>query len=156
MKTLSLLSTLTRFPALPVSQRKMMVGDKRLQLSHDQHMARAKAAFNKEQPHNVLGCKGISLVPLTLPYVDYNNIWIVPIAHALLYGVVPAFVNHALRKVKKPALARYSSSFLALCLNGRFPFLSRVKHSGRTDSSLHLPGASFTRPMSSHMRTAPS
>lgn len=34
-----------------------------------------------------------------LPYADYNNIWIVPVAHTLLFGVVASFVNHILRPV---------------------------------------------------------
>lgn len=33
-----------------------------------------------------------------LPYLDYNNFWIIPMAHALLYGVVRSFWKLILTK----------------------------------------------------------
>ncbi|GMH35008.1 hypothetical protein BSKO_02869 [Bryopsis sp. KO-2023] len=45
----------------------------------------------------VQGCKGVSVIPETIPYVSYTNIWVLPIAHALLYGVVANFMNYVLQ-----------------------------------------------------------
>lgn len=81
---------------------KMKMNDRRLQLTHADHEARALQAEAKEVKDNILGCHGVSLIPHVLKYVDYNNLWNVPIAHALLYGVVKGFVVWALRPLKKP------------------------------------------------------
>lgn len=40
----------------------------------------------------VVGVHGSTLFA-RLPYVDLQNVWIVPICHALLYGVVKDFVS---------------------------------------------------------------
>lgn len=38
-----------------------------------------------------VGCHGISPVLKHLDYADHNNIWIIPMAHALIYGAVKFF-----------------------------------------------------------------
>lgn len=45
----------------------------------------------------------MSCIIRKLPYVDYNNIWIVPLGHNLLFGVVASFINHIFRSVKRPS-----------------------------------------------------
>lgn len=50
-------------------------------------------------PAKLEGCNGLSLVIEKLPYADYNNIWIIPIAHTLLFGLVASFVSHIFRPV---------------------------------------------------------
>ena len=39
------------------------------------------------------GCHGVSPLIELLPYADYNNLFLVPICHALLYGSVRTFLN---------------------------------------------------------------
>lgn len=36
-----------------------------------------------------------------LPYVDYNNVWIVPVGHCLLFGVTSNFIAYAFRQGKR-------------------------------------------------------
>jgi hypothetical protein len=61
------------------------------------HAAPAQAA----KVAKVEGCHGMSPFIRKLPYADYNNLWIVPIGHNLLFGVVASFVGHVLRQEKK-------------------------------------------------------
>jgi hypothetical protein len=75
----------------------MKVGDPRLRLSHDAQMLRAQEVEGRIKAANTAGCHGVSIVCSTLPYTDYNNVWVVPVAHALLYGVAKDFVAHLLR-----------------------------------------------------------
>jgi hypothetical protein len=44
------------------------------------------------------GCRGLPALPNTLEYLSYNNMYLVPFAHAFLYGVVKSFVAYAFRK----------------------------------------------------------
>ena len=39
------------------------------------------------------GYKGVSFLHKALPYLSYIDAWIMPVAHALLYGVVKKFVD---------------------------------------------------------------
>lgn len=39
------------------------------------------------------GCHGVSPIIELLPYADYNNVFVVPICHALLYGPVKKFLE---------------------------------------------------------------
>eukprot|EP00798_Chlamydomonas_sp_ICE-L_P009243 gene9243-16393_t len=77
------------------------VGDKRLQLSHDEQLQRGQRVVMELEDAKTAGCKGLCVLPLILPYVDYNNFFIVPAAHALLYGVVKSFVQHMFRTIPK-------------------------------------------------------
>jgi hypothetical protein len=47
------------------------------------------------------GCHGLSSIVEFLPYVDYNNVWIVPVGHCLLFGVTSNFIAHAFRQGKR-------------------------------------------------------
>ncbi len=49
-------------------------------------------------PGRVVGCHGYSPIMRALSYLDYNNFWIIPMAHALLYGVVKGFWKLILSK----------------------------------------------------------
>lgn len=78
----------------------MLVGDRRLQLTDNQQMARAvrvqrtaSGAARKSAAKDE-GCSGLSVIPQYLPYVSYNNIWVAPVIHMLLYGVVVDFLRH--------------------------------------------------------------
>lgn len=51
----------------------------------------------RQRAATVLGCTGLSIIPEILPYVSYGSVWVVPVIHTLLYGVVAEFVRHMLR-----------------------------------------------------------
>ena len=42
------------------------------------------------------GCHGTGLLIKYLPYVNYFSLYQIPVAHALLYGLVKDFLNHVL------------------------------------------------------------
>lgn len=50
----------------------------------------AKVEEHKWDPM-LSGCHGRSIITKYLPYADYNNVHIVPVAHAMLLGVVKDF-----------------------------------------------------------------
>lgn len=51
----------------------------------------------RQQAARELGCTGLSIIPETLPYVSYGDVWVLPVVHTLLYGVVADFLKHTLR-----------------------------------------------------------
>lgn len=87
------------------------VRDPALQLSHEQQIRRARALTRLQakaragkvtktklqEARKSTGSKGLSIIPFILPYVDYNNLFVVPVAHVLLYGLVASFINYILR-----------------------------------------------------------
>jgi len=79
--------------------------DERLQLSHEDQLLRAVRVLNETSTATEEGCHGLSPFVQLLDYVHYNNLCLVPIAHALLYGVVASFVDYALRQIAKPTAA---------------------------------------------------
>ena len=80
-------------------------------MSHDQQILRARALTRLQakarcgkitktklqEARKSTGSKGLSIIPFILPYVDYNNLFVVPVAHVLLYGLVASFINYILR-----------------------------------------------------------
>lgn len=62
---------------------------------------KADAPGTSSTDRTKLGVHGLSLLVAALPYVDYNNLWLVPTGHSLLYGVVKSFVNHIFRQHEK-------------------------------------------------------
>lgn len=75
--------------------KRMYVGDKRLQLDIDQQRARGERVEAGAVPM-VEGCTGVSCLS-SLWYVDLSSIFVLPVAHALLYGVIKSFVEYILR-----------------------------------------------------------
>ncbi|KAK9918436.1 hypothetical protein WJX75_004081 [Coccomyxa subellipsoidea] len=70
---------------------KAYCGTERIKVSHAKQWERA---VRMEQPGTAardVGCHGISPVLKYLDYVDYNNIWVIPMSHALIYGAVKLF-----------------------------------------------------------------
>lgn len=63
-----------------------------IKLSHDAQLTRAtwaeKPVESRPGRPQQLGCHGMSQLVRGLPYVDYNNVFLVPIFHAWEYGVV--------------------------------------------------------------------
>ncbi|GAX75661.1 hypothetical protein CEUSTIGMA_g3105.t1 [Chlamydomonas eustigma] len=71
-----------------------------MHLDHQAQCNRAQKYMQSErndESAKQLGCKGVSLFAM-LEYIDLSTLFLVPIAHSLLYGVVSNFVNHALRR----------------------------------------------------------
>ena len=64
-----------------------------LSISHDKQCERAMRVENDCTEANIrdLGCHGLSPAVRHLDYVDYNNLFVVPICHAVLYGIVKSF-----------------------------------------------------------------
>ena len=56
-----------------------------------------------------MGCNGLAAIPAMLGYVDYSAIWVLPIAHILLFGVVAGlwkfFLLHVPRGQPRPPYA---------------------------------------------------
>jgi hypothetical protein len=86
----------------PCAGRSHVVGADELQISHREHMVNGMAAesLNHDQ-QSALGCRGVSVFPATLDYVDYNNFFVVPLFHCLLYGVVRTFFQAVISKGRK-------------------------------------------------------
>jgi hypothetical protein len=75
-----------------------------IKLTEKEQVKRCKAAKNAPPArHSHMGAKGYSIIHALLSYVSYNNLWLVPIAHTLYYGVVKAFVSHLLRPLPSRA-----------------------------------------------------
>jgi len=68
-------------------------GDARIKYTHAQQVLRGRRAESGEVLPKHIGCFGRSIFVKELDYVDSNNIWVAPIAHAGLYGVVKNFLS---------------------------------------------------------------
>lgn len=79
----------------PHGVRLVHAGDDRIKLSDEQQidrMTKADASKRNESynlPH--FGVKGTNVFTDKLPYTSFNNLWVVPTYHMLLYGVVKGF-----------------------------------------------------------------
>lgn len=69
---------------------------------------RQRAAFVETAPvrqraaiAKLVGCHGKSVLVEQLPYCTYTGLWLVPIAHACLFGAVKSFWNLLLKTTKK-------------------------------------------------------
>lgn len=103
---------------------RLKVGDARLQLSDEQQRQRARVVLkagrreaiaraanaarravqqpvvpfagpSKQEAARQQGCNGLSAIP-EIEYVSYSNIWVAPVIHMLLYGVVAEFLRQVL------------------------------------------------------------
>lgn len=57
---------------------KAFCGEDRIKLSHAEQMFRGQQVENQQGTSRDLGCHGISSVVNNLEYMDYNNIWVMP------------------------------------------------------------------------------
>ena len=75
------------------SMGKAFCGEAGISYSHDDQYGRALCMEEggTEAMARELGCHGLSPAVRYLDYVDYNNLFVVPMCHALLYGVVKGF-----------------------------------------------------------------
>ena len=65
------------------------------------HRTRANLVQKGDQKPSHVGCKGWSVIPKCLEYVDYSKIFVLPVSHMLLHGVVPGFWKYLLQKVPR-------------------------------------------------------
>lgn len=76
----------------------MFMNDPRLKLKAREIKHRALSSVGASvAQRQKLGFKGCSILARKLPYVSYKSLWLVPVAHALLYGVAKGFVRYLLR-----------------------------------------------------------
>ncbi|GLI64632.1 hypothetical protein VaNZ11_007950 [Volvox africanus] len=80
----------------PLSAR---CGDPRIMVSHEMHLKRAALAMKDPQWTGIVGCKGLSPIIRELDYCNYNDVFVVPVAHAALFGVIKRFWNTILGKL---------------------------------------------------------
>ena len=77
----------------------MKMDDKRLQKTHANHVYIARKVEDGTVPASRAGCSGLSSIVKHLDYVDALNIFVVPAAHCLLFGVAAGFWAALLPKV---------------------------------------------------------
>lgn len=81
------------------------VNDEDRFVSHEWHQHRAAYVEESivdgrhdEELAGMMGCKGACVLHKALPYLDYNNFFLLPIAHAMLFGMVKDAMNLFLGK----------------------------------------------------------
>ena len=77
----------------------MRMDDVRLRKTHDIHVQLALEVESGEMSPSMAGCSGLSSIAEHLNYVDTLNIFVVPAAHCLLFGVAAGFWAALLPKV---------------------------------------------------------
>lgn len=77
----------------------MKMDDQRLQKTHANHVYIARKVEEGTVAPSKAGCSGISSIVRHLDYVDAMNIFVVPAAHCLLFGVAAGFWGALLTKV---------------------------------------------------------
>lgn len=80
-------------------------GDPAIKYSHLQQQQRAAQVDARRRNPTEMGCHGTSWLVQSLPYVDYNNIQLLPFAHTVLLGVLKDFWKHMLGNKKKAGQA---------------------------------------------------
>jgi hypothetical protein len=73
----------------------VLAGDDRIKLSETEQLERMKSAdadkMNAKECLPKYGIKGTNIFNERLDYISFNNIWVVPTYHMLLFGVVKSF-----------------------------------------------------------------
>jgi hypothetical protein len=86
-----------------------LCGDAAMRLSDAFQRCRADVVDRGERLPTDVGCHGRSIFVKHLSYVDYNNLFVVPIAHAGLLGVVKDFWTHVLAATPRGEQAQWYS-----------------------------------------------
>ena len=84
----------------PVPPPRKYMFDNSLKLSHDQQMFICKEVAEGRFSVKKAGRSGTCSILEKLAYLDYNNIFLMPVAHGLLNGLVKDFFNTVLQKVR--------------------------------------------------------
>lgn len=74
-----------------------MCGDPAIRIDHAWQSSRADAVADDGVDGVTVGCNGRSTLIKELPYLDYQNTFVVPVPHAALLGVVKDFWSFLLR-----------------------------------------------------------
>lgn len=90
----------------------MRMDDPRLNLSDDEQLLRGQRVADGLDAAQTAGCHGVPGALSIRPYTSANNLCIVPVAHAMLYGVVAAFVGYVLRPMPKVAAGGAQPTFI--------------------------------------------
>ena len=77
----------------------MKMDDQQLKKTHANHVYIARKVEGGAVAPSKAGCSGISSIVRHLDYVDAMNIFVVPAAHCLLFGVAAGFWGALLTKV---------------------------------------------------------
>lgn len=88
-------------PALQVDRTYKHVGDPSLSFTDAEGEELAKQGQGKET-----GFKALSSVHSTLPYTSFKHLWLTPLCHALLHGLVGDFLEYAFITLPSQAKAR--------------------------------------------------
>lgn len=73
----------------------------RLKLTHKQHCRLALLLETKHAHPQKAGRRGFCAIVMALKYTHYANLFVVPVAHALLLGLVKGVWNALLKKVRE-------------------------------------------------------
>ena len=79
----------------------MYMDDARVKLTHEQHCRLARLVETKQALPKKAGRRGFCAIIKALKYTHYANLFVVPVAHALLLGLVKGFWNALLKKVRE-------------------------------------------------------
>ena len=74
-----------------LNNRHLKVGAAVLQLTDRMLHQRGRLVEGRPELAEVAGCTGLSPIPAALSYVSYSNVFVLPIAHTVLYGVAADF-----------------------------------------------------------------
>ena len=78
----------------------MYMDDARLKLTHEQHCAIARMVESGQAQPKKAGRRGFCAIIRALAYTHYADLFVVPVAHALLLGLVKGFWNALLKTVR--------------------------------------------------------
>ena len=76
-------------------------GDEDLHKTDMEARAAAERVVSGESTQKQEGYSGVSYFHTQLPYLSYVNFWLMPVAHAVLKGIVENFVNLVLQPIPK-------------------------------------------------------
>jgi hypothetical protein len=79
----------------------MFMDDARLKLTHEQHCRLARLVESNQAKPQRAGRRGFCAIIRALKYTHYANLFVVPVAHALLHGLIRTFWNALLKKVRE-------------------------------------------------------
>ena len=78
-----------------------LFGAEELQKTDAQALAAAERVVSRQSTPKQEGYTGVSYLHKMLPYLSHINFWLMPVAHAVLKGVIENFVNLVLQPIPK-------------------------------------------------------
>jgi hypothetical protein len=74
-------------------------GDDGIQLDSKEQLVRAQLVEGQRVKPSQIGCHGMAQIVKELPYTSYVDLWILPVDHAALFGVVKGFWHLVMNQV---------------------------------------------------------